>query len=200
MESKLINKNIKAIKESDNKFTDNMRFMIVSLLKSVNKISEIDIKISLTDNKELNNKFTDNMRFMIYSLLKSLNKISEIDKKISLIDNKFTDNMRFMIDSLLKPVNKISESNKKMTQIDDNAICIINIKEKNKSKWVNKNILTKLFIEKEKELIDNNNWIQKNTVKIFWNNNTVSEIREKWILYCNTNYAYIRSEELHTFR
>ena len=44
MESKLINKNIKAIKESDNKFTDNMRFMIVSLLKSVNKISEIDKK------------------------------------------------------------------------------------------------------------------------------------------------------------
>ena len=38
----------------------------------------------------------------------------------------------------------------------------------------------------------------KKTVKIFWNNNTISEIREKWILYCNTNYTYIRSEELHT--
>ena len=177
-----------------------MRFMIVSLLKYVNKISEIDIIISLIDNKELNNKFTDNMRLMIYSLLKSLNKISEIDKKISLIDNKFTDNMRFMIDSLLKSVNKISEINKKITQIDDNAICIINIKDKDKSKCVNENILTKVFIEEKKEPMDNNNWMQKKTVKIFWNNNTISEIREKWILYCNTNYAYIRSEEFHTFR
>ena len=140
------------------------------------------------------------MRFMIYSLLKSLNKISEIDKKISLIDNKFTDNMRFMIDSLLKSANKISEINKKITQIDDNAICIINIKDKDKSKCVNENLLTKVFIEEEKELMDNNNWMQKKTVKIFWNNNTISEIREKWILYCNTNYAYIRSEEFHTFR
>ena len=67
MESETTNNNIKAIKESNNKFTDNMRFMIISLLKSVNKISEIDIKISLIDNKELNNKFTDNMRLMIYS-------------------------------------------------------------------------------------------------------------------------------------
>ena len=101
------------------------------------------------------------MRFMIYSLLKSLNKISEIDKKISLIDNKFTDNIRFTIDSLLKPVNKISEINKKITQIDDNAICIINIKDKDKSKWVNKNILTKVYIEEGKRLIDNNRWMQK---------------------------------------
>ena len=106
------------------------------------------------------------MRFMIYSLLKSVNKISEIDKKISLIDNKesdnkFTDNMRFMIDSLLKSVNKISEINKKITQIDYNAICIINIKDKDKSKCVNENILTKVYIEEKKELIDHNNWIQK---------------------------------------
>ena len=75
------------------------------------------------------------------SLLKSVNKISEIDKKISLIDNKesdnkFTDNMRFMINSLLKSVNKISEINKKITQIDYNAICIINIIDKDKSKGV----------------------------------------------------------------
>ena len=55
-----------------------------------------------------------------------------------------------------------------------------------------------MYIEEEKELMDNNNWMQKKTVKIFWNNNTISEIREKWILYCNTNYTYIRSEELYT--
>ena len=44
MQSKLINNDIKAIKESDNKFKDNMRFMIGSLLKSVNEILEIDKK------------------------------------------------------------------------------------------------------------------------------------------------------------
>ena len=38
---------------------------------------------------------------------------------------------------------------------------------------------------------------KKKTVKIFWNNNTISEICEKWIFYCN-NFAYIRLEELHT--
>ena len=54
-----------------------------------------------------------------------------------------------------------------------------------------------MYIEEEKELIDSNNWTQKKPVKIFWNNNTISEICEKWIFYCN-NYAYIRSEELHT--
>ena len=31
----------------------------------------------------------------------------------------------------------------------------------------------------------------------FWNNNTISELCEKWIFY-NYNYAYIRSEELRT--
>ena len=44
MESKSINNDIKAIKKSDNKITDNMRFMMDSLLNSVNKISEIDKK------------------------------------------------------------------------------------------------------------------------------------------------------------
>ena len=50
--------------------------MLDSLLKSVNKISEINIRIS-----QIDNKFTDNMRFMRNLLLKSVNKISEIDKK-----------------------------------------------------------------------------------------------------------------------
>ena len=69
--------------------------------------------------------------------------------------------MRFMIDSLLKLVNKIFETKEKIIQIDDNAICIINIKGKDKSKWVNKNILTKVYIEEGKGFIDNNRWMQK---------------------------------------
>ena len=44
MESTTINKDINAIKELDNKFTNNMRSMIDSLLQSVNKISEINKK------------------------------------------------------------------------------------------------------------------------------------------------------------
>ena len=79
----------------------------------------------------------------------------------------------------------------------DNTICIINIKDKDKSECINENILTKVYIEEEKELIDNNNWTQKKTVKIFWNNNTISEICKKWIFYCD-NYTYIRFEELYT--
>ena len=86
---------IKKISLIDDKFTDYL-LIYDSLLKSVNKISEINKKITQIDDK-------------------SLNKISEIDKKILLIDNKFTDNMRFMIDSLLKSVNKISGINKKIT-------------------------------------------------------------------------------------
>ena len=103
MESKSINNDIKAIKESDN-----MRFMIYSLLKSVNKISEIEKKLSLIDNKEPDKNFTDNMRFMIYSLSKSVNKISEIDKEISRIDRKMISNMPY--------------------KDKNNTICIINIK------------------------------------------------------------------------
>ena len=123
--------------------------MIDSLLKSVNKISEIDQKIAQIDNKGLDNKFTDNMSSMINSLLKSVNKISEINKKIAQIDNKKPDNIRSMIDSLLKSVNKISEINKKIAETYDNTKCIINVKDKYKSKCVNKNILTKVYIEEE---------------------------------------------------
>ena len=76
--------------------------------------------------------------------------------------------MGFLTDLLLKSVKKISEINKKITQIDDNATCIINIKEKDKSKCVNQNMLTKVYIEEEKELIDNNNnWAQKILLRSF---------------------------------
>ena len=47
--------------------------------------------------------------------------------------------------------NKLNRSD------EDNTICIINIKDKNKSKCINENILTKVYVEEEKELIDNNN-------------------------------------------
>ena len=57
--------------------------MLASLSLSIDKVSEIDHKISQIDKKETENKFTDNMRFMTNSLSQSINKVSEIDKKIS---------------------------------------------------------------------------------------------------------------------
>ena len=53
-----------------------MRSVIGSLLQSINKISEIDRKISQIDKKEPDNNFIDNMRSMISSLSLSIDKIS----------------------------------------------------------------------------------------------------------------------------
>ena len=57
--------------------------MVFSLTQSINKISEIDRKISQIDKKEADNTFTDNMRSMISSLSQSLDRVSEIDRKMS---------------------------------------------------------------------------------------------------------------------
>ena len=67
--------------EAENEFMDNMRPMINSLLHFVNKISEIDQKISLIGRVEAENKLTGNMRSMLDSLLHSVNNVSEINKK-----------------------------------------------------------------------------------------------------------------------
>ena len=58
-------------------------------------------------------------------------------------------------------------------------------------------MLTKVYSKEEMKLIANNHWTRKKTVKIFWNNNAISELCERWIFY-NDNYAHIRCEELHT--
>ena len=47
--------------------------MIFSLTQSIDKVSEIDRKISQMDKKEPDNTFTDSMRSMIDSLLQSIN-------------------------------------------------------------------------------------------------------------------------------
>ena len=100
-----------------------MRSMTDSLPQSINKISEINNKISQIDEKESKNKFIDNMRSMIFSLTQSINKISEIDKKMSQIDKKepdnmFIDSMRSMISLLSLSIDKISEIDNKISRID----------------------------------------------------------------------------------
>ena len=97
-----------------------MRSMMTSLSQSIDKISEIDRKVSQIDKKELDNEFIGNMRFMISSLSQSIDKVSEIDNKISQIDkkeqeNKFADNMRSMVSSLLQSINKVSEIDNKIS-------------------------------------------------------------------------------------
>ena len=57
--------------------------MMTSLSLSIDKVSEIDNKISQIDKKETENKFTDNMRSMVSSLSQSIDKVSEINNKIS---------------------------------------------------------------------------------------------------------------------
>ena len=52
-----------------------MRSMMTSLSLSVNKILEIDHKISQVDKKEQAYKFIDNMRSMMVSLSLSIDKI-----------------------------------------------------------------------------------------------------------------------------
>ena len=54
-----------------------------SLSQSINKISQIDRKVSQSPKKELENKFIDNMRSMMTSLSQSIDKVTKIDKKIS---------------------------------------------------------------------------------------------------------------------
>ena len=87
-----------------NKFMDTMRSMTDLLSQSIDKVSEIEQKIS-------QNEFTDNMRSMIFSLAQSIDKVSEIDRKMSQIDNKepdntFTDGMRSMVSSLSQSLDK----------------------------------------------------------------------------------------------
>ena len=100
-----------------------MRSMNDSLSQSINKVSQIDRKISQSAKKEQENKFIDNTRPMTISLSQSINKISEIDKKISQIDTKepdgkFIDSMRAMMTSLSRSINKISEIDNKISQVD----------------------------------------------------------------------------------
>ena len=57
--------------------------MMTSLSLSIDKVSEIDNKISQIDKKETENKFTDNMRSMVSSLSQSIDKVSEINNEIS---------------------------------------------------------------------------------------------------------------------
>ena len=93
---------------------------MTSLSQSINKISEINNKISQIDKKEPDNKFIDSIRSMMTSLSLSIDKVSEIDNKLLQIDKKetekkFTDNMRSMINSLSQSIDKVLEIEKKIS-------------------------------------------------------------------------------------
>ena len=94
---------------------------MTSLSQSINKISEIDRKISQIDKIETDNKFIDSIRSMMTSLSLSIDKISEIDEKILRIDkkeqeNRFIVNMRSMMASLSQSIDEVSETDQKISQ------------------------------------------------------------------------------------
>ena len=133
-----------------------MRSMMTLLSQSINKISEMDRKISQIDKKEPDNKFIDNMRSMMTSLSLSIDKVSEIENKISQIDkkeqeNKFTDNMRSMVSSLLQSIDKVSETDKKISQ------AVLIEKFPNKYQLCNKD-LNKFTLLLRKDVILMNTW------------------------------------------
>ena len=68
-------------KEPENKFVYTMRSMMASLSQSINKISEIDRKISQIDKKVQKNKFTDNMRSMMVHYQCKLIKYQRLTEK-----------------------------------------------------------------------------------------------------------------------
>ena len=89
------------------------------------------------------------MRYMIDSLLTSVNKISAIDKKVAQIDKVTTYPCRT---NAFKVCESEMLSKNKLNRPDEyNTICIINIKDKDKSKYINENILTKVGIKEEKK-------------------------------------------------
>ena len=55
------------------------------LSQSIDKIAEIDRKVSQIDNKEPDNTFIDNIRSLITSLSKSVDNVSEIKKKYHMV-------------------------------------------------------------------------------------------------------------------
>ena len=58
-----------------------MRSMMASLSQSIDKVSEINNKISRIDKKEPDNTFIDSMRSMMDLLSLPIDKISQVDKK-----------------------------------------------------------------------------------------------------------------------
>ena len=55
-----------------------------------------------------------------------------------------------------------------------------------------------LKYSKKKVNRNNGNWARRRIVWVFWNNDHISELREKWI-YRNREYAYKQFEELRTY-
>ena len=95
------------------------------------------------------------------------------------------------------PTDKDKDNDKNKDNDNDKTICIINIKDKTKSECKDEDMLIKVYSGEEMKVIKNNCWIRKKLVIVYWNNNTTSELHEKWLFYSD-NYVYIRFEELHT--
>ena len=129
----------------------------------------------------------------------SKNKLNMLDEDKYTPKDKNKDKTKTKTKTKAKTIHETKDNDEDIDK--DNSIpkTIVKIEDKDMtmSEYKDEDMLTKVYTEDEKEHIDNNHWTKRITVKIFWNNNNISEICEKWIFY-NGNYAYIRSEKLHT--
>ena len=197
-----------------------MRNMIDSLLKSVNKISEIDQIIAQIDNKERDKKFADNMRSVIGLLLKSVDKISEINQKIAQIDKVTTypyrintfkvcesemlskNEMNRLDEDKSTPKNKDKTKDKDKTKtktVDkDKNIPKTKTVDKDKNKTESEYKFGNVYFDEEIEVINDDDWILRKIVIVSWNNNYASKLYENWAFY-EDKYVYTRFEKLYTF-
>ena len=129
----------------------------------------------------------------------SKNKLNMLDEDKYTPKDKNKDKTKTKTKTKAKTIHETKDNDEDIDK--DNSIpkTIVKIEDKDMtmSEYKDEDMLTKVYTEDEKKHIDNNHWTKRITIKIFWNNNNISEICEKWIFY-NGNYAYIRSEELHT--
>ena len=146
------------------------------------------------------------MRSMIDSLLKSVNKISEINKRIQTYSYK--TNAFKICESEMLSKNKLNRLDENKNTPKDKTICIINIKDKNKTKseCEDKNRLVMVYSDEEMEVIKGDEWIRRKILLVFWNNNNnnyyyyyyyISKLCENWAFF-KDNYIYTRFEELCT--
>ena len=170
-----INKKISQIdnKEPDNKFTDNMRFMIDSLLQSVNKISKINKKIAQIDkriqtyDKVTTYPYGTNAFKVCESEMLSKNKLNRLDEDkdntIPKTKTKDKDNTipKTKTKTKAKTIHKTKDNDEDIDKDKTIPKTIVKIEDKAMSECKDENMLTKVYSKEEMKLIANNHWTRK---------------------------------------
>ena len=105
--------------------------------------------------------------------------------------------------------NKLNRLDENKNTPKDKNICIINIKDKNKTKSEcnDENKVVMVYSDEEMKVIKGDDWIRKKVLLVLWNYYYhyyyyyyyyISKLCENWAFY-KDNYVYTRFEELCTF-